>query len=239
MAVSEADRDELARLAPRARIVTVPTGVDTAYFAPTAVPEKPGRLVFTGSMDWYPNEDAILFFIDRILPAIRRAVPGVSMAVVGRNPTGRMRAVAERAGIRVTGTVEDVRVHVEPAAVYVVPLRVGGGTRLKIFEALAMGKAVLSTTVGAEGLALEPGRQVVLGDGAEALSRELVALLRSPDRRASLGSEGRRLVEECYSWKTVTTTFESGLQDTHRQRRRDRQPVRRSADEEVHHAAEV
>src|SRR5204863_7679482 len=151
VAVSTEDRDRLAALAPGANVTAIPTGVDTNYFGPSLVPEIPGRLVFTGSMDWQPNEDAVTYFADAILPRIRHQVPHVSVAIVGRRPSARVKAVAERAGMLVTGTVDDVRPYIAEAAVYIVPLRAGGGTRLKIFEALAMQKPVVSTTVGAEG----------------------------------------------------------------------------------------
>ena len=110
-------------------------------------------MIFTGSMDWLPNEDAMLFFCRDVLPLIRAAEPGVRLTIVGRTPTPAVRKLADDAGIRVTGRVDDVRPYMKDAAVYVVPLRIGGGTRLKIFEAMAMGKAVVSTTVGAEGTA--------------------------------------------------------------------------------------
>ena len=157
VAVSDDDSRQLQALAPGARCVSIPTGVDTSYFQPAGRREVSDRLVFTGSMDWYPNEDAILFFIDAILPRIQAEIPGITLSVVGRKPSERLRAAADRAGVVVTGTVDDVRPYVDEAALYVVPLRAGGGTRLKIFEALAMGKAVVSTTVGAEGLALTAG----------------------------------------------------------------------------------
>ena len=116
--------------------------------------EIPARLVFSGSMDWHPNEDAVIYFGEQILPKIRAQVPDASFAIVGRNPTQKLRDAAERLGMIVTGTVDDVRPYLDEAAVYVVPLRAGSGTRMKIFEALAMAKPVVSTTVGAEGLAL-------------------------------------------------------------------------------------
>src|SRR2546430_1809329 len=191
IAVSDVDRALLAAAAPGARVFTVPTGVDTSYFAPTGVPESPARLVFIGSMDWYPNEDAMVFFIGEILPVIRRAVPDVEMTVVGRDPSERLRALGEAAGVRITGTVEDVRPWIADAAVYVVPLRVGGGTRLKIFEGLAMGKAVVSTTVGAEGLPLVDGTHFVRADGPAEFARAVVSLLRDRDRRRALGTAGR------------------------------------------------
>lgn len=209
VAVSAADQAVLAADAPEARITHVSTGVDTAYFHPNGAAEAPASLVFTGSMDWYPNEDAILHFIDAILPRIRREVPDVSLAVVGRDPTDRLRIVATAAGVRVTGTVPDIRPHLSSAAVYVVPLRVGGGTRLKIFEALAMAKAVVSTRVGAEGLPIVPGQHFIQADDSEHFARAVVALLRDERKRQALGSAGRRLVEEQYSWRQVAGEFDA------------------------------
>jgi polysaccharide biosynthesis protein PslH len=206
--VSEDDRRHLSTLAPDARCVAVPTGVDTTYFKPTGRPEVAHRLVFTGSMDWYPNEDAILHFSTAILPRIRAQVPDVTVTVVGRNPSSRLRAVAEAAGIVVTGTVDDVRPYIDEAAVYIVPLRAGGGTRLKIFEALSMGKAVVSTTVGAEGLAITPDRHAAIADEPDAFARAVIALLQEPARRHALGQAGRRLVDTRYSWEQVAGDFD-------------------------------
>ena len=208
IAVSEADRALLAAGAPGADIQAIPTGVDTTYFHSNGTAGASTQLVFTGSMDWYPNEDAILHFMETTLPEIRRRVPGVSLAVVGRNPSGRMKAAGAAAGVEVTGTVPDVRPHVAQAAVFVVPLRIGGGTRLKIFEALAMGKAVVSTTVGAEGLPLVPGEHFLQADGPAEFARAVVSLLQDPERRRSLGDAGRRLVESRYSWERIGREFE-------------------------------
>jgi polysaccharide biosynthesis protein PslH len=208
IAVSDADRALLAAIAPQARVFAIPTGVDTTYFLPNGSEEAAARLVFTGAMDWYPNEEAILAFIESTLPAIRRAVPQVSLTVAGRNPTARLRTAAAAAGVSVTGTVEDIRPYIADAAVYVVPLRVGGGTRLKIFEALAMGKPVVSTTVGAEGLPLVAGEHFVRADGPAEFAAAVVSLLGDPARRQALGTAGRRLVEQRYSWAQVARVFE-------------------------------
>ncbi len=213
VAVSEVDRNALAALTPGARVVDIPTGVDLAYFAPNGVPEAPAHLVFTGSMDWYPNEDAMLYFMDAILPFIRREIPTVSFTVVGRNPTARVRTAAAGAGVRLTGTVSDVRPYVAEAAVYVVPLRVGGGTRLKMFEALAMGKAVVSTTVGAEGLPVIPEQHFLKADTPSDFAHATVSLLRDPVRRKALGIAGRRLVKERYSWSQVAREFEARCEE--------------------------
>lgn len=207
VAVSEDDGRQLRALAPGSRCVSIPTGVDTDYFQPSGRPEVANRLVFTGSMDWYPNEDAILFFADAVLPRIRVHVPAATLTVVGRNPSPRVRALADRQGIHVTGTVDDVRPFVDEAAVYVVPLRAGGGTRLKIFEALAMGKAVVSTTVGAEGLALTPGKDVAIADVPQDFADTVVRLLRDTSRRRALGRAGRLLVQRKYSWPQVSREF--------------------------------
>ena len=209
IAVSDEDRLRLSRLAPGARMAAIPTGVDTSYFRANAAAEVPGRIVFSGSMDWRPNEDAVSYFLDVMLPDIRRDVPEASVAIVGRNPTDRLRAAAARAGALVSGTVDDVRPWMGEAAVCVVPLRAGGGTRLKIFEALAMEKAVVSTTLGAEGLALTPGREFVAADDPRDFAQAVVSLLRDPARRRAMGRAGRRLVEERYSWSHVAREFEA------------------------------
>lgn len=214
VAVSPADRDLLAANAPGSNSCAIATGVDIAYFTPCRIPEEPAHLVFTGSMDWRPNEDAILYFMDAILPAIRHEIPDVSLTVVGRNPSLQLRKEAGKAGVEVTGTVEDIRPHVARAAVYVVPLRIGGGTRLKIFEALAMGKAVVSTTIGAEGLPLTHGEHFLQADDPAAFARAVVLLLHDPALRRRLGVAGRRLVEERYSWSQVALEFEARCKET-------------------------
>lgn len=213
IAVSEDDRRRLLAVAPGTRISAIPTGVDTRYFSPNGYHEHANHLVFSGSMDWHPNEDAVGHFVDAILPRIRNEVPDVSFTVVGRNPSARLRELAARSGIVLTGTVDDVRPSIAEGAVYVVPLRAGSGTRLKIFEALAMGKAVVSTTVGAEGLALEPGRHFVPADDPAAFADAVVRLLRDPGRRSALGQAGRSLVEGYYSWPTVAREFEQRCEE--------------------------
>jgi glycosyltransferase involved in cell wall biosynthesis len=213
LAVSDVDCSLLATTSPGARVRAIPTGVDTAYFAPNGHHEVPDRLVFTGSMDWYPNEDAMLHFIDTVLPQIRSEVPSTSLTIVGRRPSDRLRQAATAAGVEVTGTVDDVRPFIARGAVYIVPLRIGGGTRLKIFEALAMGKAVVSTAIGAEGLPLVDGEHFLQADEPAAFARSVVALLKDAARRRVLGAGGRRLVEERYSWPQVARAFSSTCEE--------------------------
>jgi glycosyltransferase involved in cell wall biosynthesis len=212
--VSADDRRRLEQLAPGIRAASIPTGVDTTYFTPMPHAERPAHLVFSGSMDWHPNEDAVVHFMASILPAIRAQVPGITFTVVGRNPTTRLRNAAHRTGgVVVTGTVADVRPFIAESAVYVVPLRAGGGTRLKIFEALAMGRPVVSTAVGAEGLGIEPGRHYTQADDPQEFASAVVSLLRDPERRAALGHAGRDLVETCYSWPTIGRAFEQRCEE--------------------------
>ena len=213
VAVSNDDRQRLEELGAGIRAVPIPTGVDTRYFMPRREAEVPDRLVFSGSMDWHPNEDAVCYFADEILPRIRAEVPGVSFTIVGRNPSARVRELAARSGIVVTGTLDDVRPSIAEGSVYVVPLRAGSGTRIKIFEALSMGKAVVSTSVGAEGLALESGRHFLAADTAHDFAHAVTRLLRDAARRRALGDAGRALVEANFSWSKVARVFEAHCEE--------------------------
>jgi sugar transferase (PEP-CTERM/EpsH1 system associated) len=209
LTVSETDRDLFKQALPGASIHPIPTGVDVNYFVPAPEAEQGEELVFSGSMDWFPNEDAMLWFMDTMLPQIRKELPGIKVTIVGRNPSAKLQRMALDQEVLVTGTVDDVRPSVHRASVYLVPLRIGGGTRLKIYEALAMGKAIVSTTVGAEGLPLEDGKHLVLADTPEAFARQVVALVKDPARRARLGHAGRELVQTRYSWGRVAAEFEA------------------------------
>ena len=191
------------------RVSSVPTGVDTEFFRPSGkVPQQPASIVFTGSMDWMPNEDGMVFFVDEVLPRIEQAVPEVTLTIVGRNPTARVRALAEgRPRITVTGTVPDVRPYLEAASVVVVPLRVGGGTRIKIYEAMGVERAVVSTTIGAEGLDVADGEHLVLADDPASFADAVIALLRSPERAATIGRSAAAHVRAHFGWASVAEQF--------------------------------
>jgi sugar transferase (PEP-CTERM/EpsH1 system associated) len=216
LAVSEADDETFRRLygdgLPPMDVVA--TGVDTTFFTPT--PEafvRPKHLAFVGSMDWMPNEDAVLFFCREVLPRIRREEPEVTLSIIGRSPTAAVKRLAQEAGIDVTGTVDDVRAHLGPACATIVPLRVGGGTRLKIFEAMAAGKAVVSTTIGAEGLPTESGRHLLIADGAEGFADAVLRVVREPELRHQLEREARSLVTQHYDWSVAAAQLERSLID--------------------------
>ena len=211
LTVSENDRAFFARQVDPNRVSVIPTGVDTEYFQPSSEPEQPDAIVFTGSMDWMPNEDGVAYFVEKIFPLIRREVPGASFWAVGRRPPRRVQALAS-GNVVVTGAVPDIRPYLAKAAVCAVPLRSGSGTRIKIFEAMAMGKAVVSTTMGAEGLPVRHGENIILADDPADFAREVAALLRDPQRRACLGRAARQLVERDYGWAAAASHFERVIQ---------------------------
>jgi glycosyltransferase involved in cell wall biosynthesis len=207
LTVSALDRDFFAQFMAAEHVSILPTGVDLDFFCPSRVTPTPAKLVFSGSMDWMANEDAIIYFAKDILPKISSVVPRVTLTAVGRDPTDPLRKLSEEdSRIELTGTVPDVRPYVASGEVYVVPLRVGSGTRLKIFEAMAMGKAVVSTRVGAEGLPVEDEEHLLLADTPEDFAAAVVRLLSDEALRRKLGVAARRLVEERYGNPAVAKT---------------------------------
>ena len=212
LTVSDEDRRAFIEFLPEDKVTTVPTGVDVDYFRPAESPHDGHTLVFTGSMDWLPNEDAIIYFSREILPLIRHRVPDVTLYVVGRKPTRKVLELSKTdRAVRVTGAVDDIRPYVHKAAVYVVPLRIGGGTRIKIFEAMAMGTAVVSTRIGAEGLPVKHGENILLADEPEDFAERTVALLTQSAERDRLGRAARTFVEQSYSWGSVSDVLETVL----------------------------
>ncbi|EGB14404.1 glycosyl transferase group 1 [Pseudodesulfovibrio mercurii] len=208
LAVSGEDGGQIDALAGQGKGVLVENGVDVNFYTPADDPaDAPGRadnLVFVGSMDWLPNIDGMKWFVRDILPAIRAARPGARITIVGRSPHPDVQALHDpAAGVVVTGTVDDVRPFVREASVVVVPLRFGGGTRLKILEAFAMGKAVLSTALGCEGILCEDGRHLRIEDEAAPFARRCLELMDDEDARRRLGAEGRELALSRYSWDAV------------------------------------
>jgi glycosyltransferase involved in cell wall biosynthesis len=210
--VSDADVSLMRERFGVTLVGSIPTGVDIARFSPTASSPRVADLVFIGSMDWLPNIDGTLFFVREVLPLVRRSRPGCTVAIVGRAPTAAILDLARRdPAITVTGTVDDVRPYLWGSRVSIVPLRIGGGTRLKIYEAMAARSPVVSTTVGAEGLPLDNGRHILLADTAEAFADACVELLENPGHAQRLSSQAFDLVSSRFSWETVVTCFEDLL----------------------------
>ncbi|MBI1749148.1 MAG: glycosyltransferase [Acidobacteria bacterium] len=210
--VSEDDRRIIEGEFGVQHVSDLPTGVDLEFFRPQAAERRRGNLVFVGSMDWHPNEDGIFWFVREVWPRVRREAPHASLTVVGKNPSARLKALAaEDAWVEITGTVEDVRPYLARAEAAVVPLRIGGGTRIKIFEAMSMERAVVSTTLGAEGLPVAPGRDILLEDEPEGFARAVTFLLGDASRRDAVARAAREKVVRDHGWESVAAKMEEIL----------------------------
>jgi sugar transferase (PEP-CTERM/EpsH1 system associated) len=209
------DREQaiLQRYAPQTPSLVVPNGVDVDFFEPSAVTPDPDSVVFVGVMHYRPNVDAALFFAREILPLLLQVRPNLKFSIVGGGPPEELRRLASR-NIVVTGRVPDTRPYVASAAVCVVPLRMGSGTRLKVLEGLAMGRPIVSTSVGCEGIATVPGEHLLVADERAAFARSVLRVLDDPAFGAGLAQCGRRLVEERYSWPSVLQELECFMQSS-------------------------
>jgi glycosyltransferase involved in cell wall biosynthesis len=200
VAVCSARDEELLReLSPAARLFVAANVVDTGKYMPAAGGNN-GSVLFVGAMDWLPNQDGAEFLLGEILPHLRQLAPNAQVILAGRNPPEAMlRRYAGIPGVSFTGMVADLRPIIARAAVCVVPLRIGSGTRLKILEAAAMARPIVSTTLGAEGLELRHGREILLEDRPRAFAEAVALLLTDPVRAAAMGSAARLVVEQQYS----------------------------------------
>ena len=215
-AVSDIDRARLIALGGSAhRITTVPNGVDVGAisFQGRSDTPSPGRLVYPGSLTYTPNLDACAFFAERILPLVRAQRPATTLAITGKKPAVLPPALRAD-GVELLGYVDDVRSVVGDSAAMVVPLRQGGGTRLKILEAMALGTPVVSTTVGAEGINVTNGEDILLADDPSDFARRVVALLDDPALGARLARAARGLVEREYDWTSIGARMEAVLSRT-------------------------
>ncbi len=212
VAVSKADKQALQRLIPGLEVTVVPNAVDVDYYTSADIqpsPLPPRSLIFTGKMDFRPNVDAVLWFCHEVLPLIREQIPDVRFYIVGQSPHRRVLRLADDPAVTVTGYVDDTRSYIAGARVYVVPLRIGGGTRLKVLEAMAMGKPIVSTSLGCEGFeGLVPGRELSIADTPQEFAQRVVELLEDASRRERLGQAGRRFVEARYDWWLIVPKLE-------------------------------
>jgi polysaccharide biosynthesis protein PslH len=200
---SARERDKLLARHPLAGIHVVPNGVDVSYYSnPAQPPGSHHTILFVGMMDYHANIDGALWFVQQVWPGLHRRFPHLRFAIVGRNPTAEVRGLAS-AGVIVTGTVPDVRPFYADALAVVVPLRIGSGTRLKILEAMAAGVPVVSTRLGAEGLDVEDGREILLADTAADIIAAVDRLAADPELRGQLAGNARALVRRCYDWSIL------------------------------------
>jgi GT2 family glycosyltransferase/glycosyltransferase involved in cell wall biosynthesis len=207
--MTEPDARELRKFCASVPVHVINTGVDLDYFQP---PDQPGthpRLVFVGAFRHLPNVDAMLYFCQEILPLIRTQVPETELVIAGSSPPPPILSLADIPGVQVTGFVPDIRPPMASSSIYVVPLRLGVGIRGKILEAWSMGMAVVATSVACAGLHYEKGKNILVADSADLFASHVVALLKDPARRQRIGAEGRRIVEELYSWEASAAKLDA------------------------------
>lgn len=209
IAVSEQDKVLFRRDYGWVHVHAIDTAVDEEFFFNPGTTEIPGRVMFLGSMDWMPNQDGVKWFVREVWPAITSRHPQATFHIVGRNPPAEIRALGAEPNVVVVGSVPDVRPHLAEAAVVVVPLLVGGGTRLKIYEAMAMNRAVVSTTIGAEGLPVRMGEHYLAADDSAAFAAAVTTLLSNPDLRKQIGQTADRFVRQHYGSAPVARQFEA------------------------------
>jgi len=208
IAVSPDDAAHFAMLSPGARVEVIPNGVDTDYFTPCDVADPQG-CVFVGGTSWYPNRDALQWFVDDILPRLG----ATKTTWVGRATDAERRSFAHVSDLELTGYVDDIRPYVGAAACYIAPLRVGGGTRLKLLDAWAMGKAIVSTSIGAEGLGARHEENMLIADTADAFAKAVARVLTDEALRRRLGAAARRTAMERFSWDVIGARMRDVYQD--------------------------
>jgi polysaccharide biosynthesis protein PslH len=209
VAVSDADRAHLQKLAPNAPITTIPNCIDVTDYADAEVEEPISfDLMFSGKMDYRPNIDAALWFAEAVWPRIKAERPETSWAIVGQKPHDRLAHVQDMDGVTVTGWVESIRPYLHGATLFIMPFRIGSGTRLKLIEAMAAGKAIVSTPVGAEGFPINHRQELWLAESAEEMATAVLQLLDDPQTRTRLGQQARQFAQQ-YDWRVVVPRFES------------------------------
>jgi len=217
--LSDDDRDEYLRIAPEADITTVSNGADIDFFAPLEnIPTEDGAIIYFANFGWPPQDDAAIYFHDEVFPAVKRSVPNAKLYLVGKTPPEAVRRLASD-DVVVTGFVEDIREYIQRAAVVVLPLRVGAGTKHRVFQSLSMEKPLVTSSVGAEGIALEHGKTAMITDDSDAFARYTIELLQDPARRHAMGKAGRELVVANYDWRSNYEVLERVFQEAVAKRR--------------------
>lgn len=206
--ITKQDKKRIERMNPKVKASVIPAGVDTSFFYPMDLPIEPCSVVSVASMDWPPNIKGILWFITKIWPLVKQKIPQAKIYIVGKNPSPEVKELAAK-DIIVTGFVDDVRQYMAKAAVFIVPLKAGGGMRIKILNALSMGKAVVSTSIGCEGIDVENGKNIYVADTENEFAQRIMELLEDSNKRDKLGEAGLLLVREKYQWERVAEQIEN------------------------------
>lgn len=222
LTTSERDRRILAADLPATRFAVIPNGVNTTVYASSPGDETMNgpSLLFTGKINYFPNTDGLRYFVEAIFPRVRQEIPGVRFYIVGQEPPLQIQRYRERPGIHVVGFVRDVRDYFRRSTLAVAPLRIGGGTRLKILEAMAMSRSVVATSMAAEGLDVIHGKHLLLADGPVPFATAVIELLKNTGLRRTLEKEGRKLVEERYDTRWIVQRLEATYEDLLRGRQR-------------------
>ena len=207
--VSHQDKQELERIAPKGHYHVIENGVDTGYFCKQALNKKQNILIMIGGWSWMPNHDSFKYFYNKIYPLIKKNISTVKLWIVGANPTQDMINIAARdSSIKIFGLVDDVRPLYEQASVFLVPLRAGGGTRLKILDALSMEKAIVTTSIGCEGIFVKNNIHLLIADTPEMFAEKTLLLLKDKHLNETLGKNGRKLMLEKYDWNLIGPKME-------------------------------
>lgn len=210
LCVSGQDAQSLRALEPSADLRVIYNGIDVAAYAnkqPTANTQQP-TVVFTGKMDFRPNVNAMLWFAEEIWPAVKQAHPAARLLIVGQKPSPRLDPLRAEPSITLTGQVDDVRPYIAQADVYIAPLLAGGGTRFKLLEAMAMRRAIVTTTLGREGFDVTSGREMIVADGAQDFAGAVIELLRSEPHRRELGERAHSFVASTFDWSAIIPRLE-------------------------------
>ena len=204
-AISEEDRRRTIRMNPRVvnKTTTIPAGVDSDKYYPLDQSEEANSIIFSGNMGWLPNEDGVIWFYKNIFGKLKRDIPLVRFYIVGKDPSNRILRLNDNKNVIVTGFVEDERGFIDRSMVFIDPIRIGGGIRLKILNAMAMAKPVVTTSIGAEGIVCKDGEDIVIADDEDDFCQKIIALLKDAKERKNIGMRGRKTVLENYSWEKI------------------------------------
>jgi glycosyltransferase involved in cell wall biosynthesis len=211
---SDLDTQRLREIVPEANIVVIPNGVDCEFFSSADPPTRPNSVIFVGSMNWYPNVSAMMFFLEEIWPALKKRLPAATMDIVGSKPPDTLLKLARSlSDVVVHGYVPDIRPLMDSAAVFVCPIRDGGGTKLKLLDAFAMTKCVVAHPIACEGINVTAGRDVVLASTAEEFTNEISRLLGDSGKRLEIATAARRLAQDQYSFRRIGEQFNATVQE--------------------------